>query len=201
MTKHESKDERQQQILQAAMQCFARKSYANTTMDEIAEASGLSKGSLYRYYNSKKDLFLAILQSYFDGITNEVDEILKTAQTQELKLKIALDSMNQIAVVPELQVLNSITLDFYSLTRFDEDVSEKLNTMLQMAIGIFEDIIQIGIESGEFNPVNARHYALILMGIGDGLGIYQMLGIKDYDYLETMSTMEDLIWQGLRKTS
>ncbi len=201
MTKHESKDERQQQILMAAMQCFATNSYANTTMDEIAEAVKLSKGSLYRYYKSKKDLFLAILQSYFDAMTEEVDHILQNADSQESKLKLALQEMNQIAIDPDLQALNSITLDFYSLTRFDEDVSEKLNAMLQLAIGIFEGIIQVGVDSGEFNAVNARHYALILMGIGDGLGLYQMLGIENYSYIETMSTMEELIWLGLRKTS
>ena len=52
-------------ILRSAADVFARRPYHAVLMDEVAEASGVGKGTLYRYFPSKRDLFLAVT---FDGI-------------------------------------------------------------------------------------------------------------------------------------
>ena len=49
---------REQQMLDAAVLTFARRGYAAASMDEIAEAAGVSKPLVYLYLNSKEDLFL-----------------------------------------------------------------------------------------------------------------------------------------------
>ncbi|MCK4832919.1 MAG: TetR/AcrR family transcriptional regulator, partial [Anaerolineales bacterium] len=54
--------ERKQQIFQAALACFGRKGYHLTTMDDIVQESGLSKGALYWYFEGKKELFLSLFQ-------------------------------------------------------------------------------------------------------------------------------------------
>jgi len=48
--------ERRAQIIEAALTCFTRKGYNNTTMDDVAAESGLSKGTLYWYFESKDNL-------------------------------------------------------------------------------------------------------------------------------------------------
>jgi AcrR family transcriptional regulator len=55
--------ERHAQIIKAALACFSRKGYTNTTMDDIVAESGLSKGSLYWYFDSKDDLFAQAVMS------------------------------------------------------------------------------------------------------------------------------------------
>ena len=57
--KPETLEERRAQILQAASTCFSRKGYHQTTMDDIVEEAGLSKGGVYWHFSSKKELFLA----------------------------------------------------------------------------------------------------------------------------------------------
>jgi len=61
-TKEITTAERRQQILSAAMNCFLAKGYHRATMDDIVAESGLSKGTLYWYFKSKKELFLALVQ-------------------------------------------------------------------------------------------------------------------------------------------
>src|SRR5215207_3423526 len=51
---------RREQILDAAMSCFARDGYRATSMDDIVRESGLSVGAIYSYFPSKEDLFSAI---------------------------------------------------------------------------------------------------------------------------------------------
>ena len=52
---------RKQEIYQAALTCFQQKGYHRATMDDIVVESGLSKGTLYWYFKSKKELFLSLV--------------------------------------------------------------------------------------------------------------------------------------------
>lgn len=63
--------ERRTQIIQAALVCFTRKGYNNTTMDDIVAESGLSKGTLYWYFESKDALFASALMSVFVDVGQE----------------------------------------------------------------------------------------------------------------------------------
>lgn len=56
--KEREKEARREEIITAAIGLFSEKGLNNTTMDEIAVASELSKGTLYLYYKSKEDLYL-----------------------------------------------------------------------------------------------------------------------------------------------
>ena len=61
-TRHDALSEfRCSQILTAARTVFAGKGYREATMDEIAEAAGVAKGTLYSYFPSKQDVYVAVL--------------------------------------------------------------------------------------------------------------------------------------------
>jgi len=64
MDKAKVAEERRSQILEAALRCFAHQGYHQTTMDDIVEESGLSKGTLYWYYESKKEIFLSVTENW-----------------------------------------------------------------------------------------------------------------------------------------
>jgi AcrR family transcriptional regulator len=54
--------QRQEQILRAAMEVFSRKGFAAATVPEIAGEAGVAAGTIYLYYPSKRDLFVAVIQ-------------------------------------------------------------------------------------------------------------------------------------------
>jgi len=54
---------RRSQILEAAFRCFAEKGFHAARMDDLVQASGLSKGSLYWHFESKEDVFLALFDA------------------------------------------------------------------------------------------------------------------------------------------
>ena len=53
--------EKKQQILDAALKVFVNKGYSDTRMNDIVIGSGMSKGAIYHHYNSKRDLFLDLI--------------------------------------------------------------------------------------------------------------------------------------------
>jgi AcrR family transcriptional regulator len=59
--KEREKEHRREEIVDAAQKIFFAKGLLNSTMDEIAEAAELSKGTIYLYYKSKEDLYLAVM--------------------------------------------------------------------------------------------------------------------------------------------
>ena len=84
----ELSEERQKQILDAAIMEFARHGFHQTRMEDIARASGLSKGAVYLYYKSKDAIIAALLRTLFawelrgaraivDGEGSATDRLLK----------------------------------------------------------------------------------------------------------------------------
>jgi AcrR family transcriptional regulator len=63
--------ERHAAILRGAAEAFARAGYAATSMEDIAAASGITKLIVYRHFDSKEDLYRAVLQRIFDRLAEE----------------------------------------------------------------------------------------------------------------------------------
>ncbi len=87
--------DKRRHILITAMRLFSSKNYNRTSMQEIADICGISKGSLYVYFKSKEDLLLNILQYYFQYIEDQImlveeDTSLSTREKfmKELEIKL-----------------------------------------------------------------------------------------------------------------
>lgn len=64
---------RRSQIIAAALTCFARAGYHATTMADVAEQAGVSKGTPYLYFPSKEALFITLHEEWGCGLTDRVD--------------------------------------------------------------------------------------------------------------------------------
>src|ERR1019366_2412447 len=70
--KHVVSEFRCSEILEAARSVFARKGFNAATVDDIAEAAGLAKGTVYIYFPSKRDVYLATLRQGLEALQEEV---------------------------------------------------------------------------------------------------------------------------------
>ena len=77
-------ERRKNQILDAASLVFSKEGFAKANTDQIAKAANLGKGTIYRYFNSKKDLFLSAVDRGLDKLR---DEILREVEKTEDPLK------------------------------------------------------------------------------------------------------------------
>src|SRR3954449_13192741 len=66
-------------LLEAALQVFAERGYRDSSVDDIAERAGYSKGALYWHFSSKDDLFFALLEERIDRPWRETIDLLATA--------------------------------------------------------------------------------------------------------------------------
>ena len=72
-------EDRRAQILEAAEVVFPSSGYASTTLQDVANQAGISSSSIYQYFESKEELFLALTDNLnFMGILNQITEVLVT---------------------------------------------------------------------------------------------------------------------------
>lgn len=72
-------EQRRAEILEAALGLFSSKGFHDTTMDEVANAAGVAKGTIYLYFQSKEHLLLALKRDFMQGLTDAVANIVADA--------------------------------------------------------------------------------------------------------------------------
>jgi AcrR family transcriptional regulator len=72
--REEKKRRTRKAILQAAVQLFGDKGYERTSIDELARAAGVGKGTIYSYFQTKSEIFLAFCEDELDHVYAEVAE-------------------------------------------------------------------------------------------------------------------------------
>jgi AcrR family transcriptional regulator len=86
-------DNKRDQILDVAAQCFAQQSYAAASMNDIAAAGGTSKARLYHYYDSKEAILFDLLDRYTQRLLALIGEAEATAQRRDLDDRAALHEL------------------------------------------------------------------------------------------------------------
>ena len=165
---HQAK--RREEILAAAGKVFDEYGYAATTMDAIAEAAGLSKGSLYNYFTGKEDLFEQVFLSFMGSSGDEVERLISGEPSARAKLERIFDFWAQ-----DLETIKSIsrlTLEFWATA-----AREKQGQIAAMFAELYDHwrrrlggIIADGIDRCEFIPqIDPSISASLIMAILDGL--------------------------------
>jgi AcrR family transcriptional regulator len=159
-------DERKSQIINAAEDVFTKKGFDEARMDDIAEETGLSKGTLYLYFKSKDDLIIAILDRMFQREFKQfenlnLDELSATDATWKITDLLAADLLRLLRLIP-------IVYQFLALAFRNKYVQAALKKYVNGYIDILLPIIQRGIDSGEFRQVDAREVAIAMGAVTEG---------------------------------
>lgn len=159
-------DERKNQILNAAELVFTKKGLDSARMDDIAEETGLSKGTLYLYFKSKDALIIAILERFFQGIFQLLNDRKKKPQS-------AIDAINQfteeaIRDYKRMLRLMPVAYEFLALAFRNKTVQKALSQYFKHFMDVLVPIIQQGIDSGEFRNVDPKETAIALGAIYEG---------------------------------
>jgi AcrR family transcriptional regulator len=85
------RDAKRQQILAAALEVFFKYGYKRVSMNEIAEAAGISRPGLYLHFSSKEEVFRAVIVQFADSLIEEISKGLPSRKTIEEKLRYAFE--------------------------------------------------------------------------------------------------------------
>jgi AcrR family transcriptional regulator len=168
----EAREERRQELVDAAWRCVARTGYHNLTIDDVCVEAGLSKGAFYTYFKQKLDLLVALLDedaaSLEDLISDVGDSHGSGAERIRRYLRAVLERSEDRAVV-------QMRADLWAEVRDDAAVqarfAETVRQRRAMVVGWIDDAIA----SGELVDIPSNAFASILLALADGLMLHNSI--------------------------
>jgi AcrR family transcriptional regulator len=174
MSRHPDTSEiRRNQILDAATKVFVRLGFQHARMDDIVEESGLSKGTLYWYFKSKEDIINAISRRLFTGELENLEGLLEAEGTVSERLMQLTNY--RVAGLKRMSNLVPIIFEFYAVAVHQQWVKQFIGEYFKHFRGLLEDLINQGIDRGEFYPVNAAETAISFASMYEGLTIHWLM--------------------------
>ncbi|WP_261129317.1 TetR/AcrR family transcriptional regulator [Bacillus sp. Marseille-Q3570] len=192
------KEEKIAVILDAAAQCFADKGFSETTVDDIAKASGTSKGSIYLYFSSKEEIFYSLNEKSAEQFL-EIKKQLAKQDNASAKLKYIFQHLISGSVGNE--DFNKISVQFEFWIYISRNDKEALFTeRVEMFTSLIKEIVEEGIEKGEFKEtIQVDDFSKLFWSIWDGI-LVQLLFHKDDSELKSMMRLyEQMVYQYLKK--
>ena len=188
---------RKEQILDAALNVIVKNGYHQSRMDDIVSTSGLSKGAIYWYYKSKKDVYLDLVNHWVNRYSNSLMKLPQKDTSSSKQLKNMFNTFfEQFENDP---VVFKALLEFWSLAGRDDDFNKKLEKVTHNFIQYLETIIQKGVKSGELKNVNPKITAMSIMVVIEGISwftLFKKNGVSAKEYTDTVS---EFILSGLIK--
>jgi TetR/AcrR family fatty acid metabolism transcriptional regulator len=159
-------EERKNQILEAATAVFARLGFHKARMDDIVDESGLSKGSLYWYFNSKDEIILAILNRMFERELSDLKNLPDMPGSAAERLERMVE--RAIVDIQGMLKLMPLAFEFLYLAFRRKIVQQALSQYVESYLALATPVIQQGIDRGEFHPVDVEQTALAIFAIIEG---------------------------------
>ena len=195
--KPETLAERKQHILDAALICFARKGYHQTTMDDIVHEAGLSKGGVYVHFDSKRALFQSLLTWSITQFTFDSEQTMPGSGTVPGRLKMMMRGMIESLSSQRFQEIGPLILEMWVQNLNDTEVKQTAVDLYDQYRRPLVQLIKIGIDDGSLRPVDARAMANILIAIPEGLMVQALVDEEGMDWQAVYNTLD--VWiDGLR---
>ncbi len=195
----EKQQKRKEQILHAAMRVLVKKGYDNSRIDDIVDESGMSKGAIYWYYKSKKDVYLDLVNYWvirYSAVLNHIVEDGRSA-TDELK-DLFQFFITQYETDP---VVFKALLEFWSLSGRDEDFNNKLQVVYSEFLHLIQKILEQGKKNNEFKNIDIETTALSIMINIEGMIWFTLFDMNNLTPRHYIQTITDFILAGLKKKS
>lgn len=136
-----------QKLIDIARQLFAKNGVANTTMNDIAVASGKGRRTLYTYFNSKEEVYSAVIESELERLSDKLDEV--AAMKMRPLDKVIELIYTHLIMIRETVVRNgNLRAEFFRNIWMVEKVRKKFD---DYEIDLFRKVYQEGKADGEFD--------------------------------------------------
>jgi AcrR family transcriptional regulator len=181
-------DERRQQLLAVACELFAHSGFHETSMDEIAEAAGVTKPVLYQHFPSKRALYAELLDDTGRRLLDRLAEATSRATSGRERVESGFRAYFEFAVGDR----SSFRLLFGTSIRNDPEFARTVDQVLEAAAATISTLIDLPASDDQ-----RRVIAYALVGMGESVGRHALTDL-DVDGDELAAWIAELAWFGLR---
>jgi AcrR family transcriptional regulator len=188
------KSDLREKIIQAAIESFAQTGFDRTKMEDIAKRLGLSKGTIYLYFNSKEDLFLAICEHYLKVMRDQQHSAIFSK-----KEDLVLDSEHFYENFRRLEqgkdrVMLEMVVESTRNSRLKKGMYEHRLKVYDAVVEHLNRQIEKGfIKKG----IDVNGLASAFVALYDGLTVSKMLGISEASNKKAWAAMVRAVMEGI----
>jgi AcrR family transcriptional regulator len=192
--KHDTADTRRR-ILTAASECFAKHGYDATGVAEICEQAGVTKGAFYHHFESKQEVFLALLEAWRAGL----DARLAGVQAERASMPQALHRMigEAISAFEAARGQVPLFLEFWSKASRDPLVWKGTIAPYRNYRVLLASLIEQGIAEGSLRAVDAQDTADMLLSIALGMLLQGLLDPEGADWVRVAEHSVNMLLEGV----
>jgi AcrR family transcriptional regulator len=190
-------EQTRQRVIEEAAKLFVRKGFHGTSIADLAQAVGLTKGALYHHFDSKDGLFYAVVKTVRDTWTAAVvRDVLKEGNALD-RVGTLLD--NHVRMVSENEILCMTMASLVAdMDDGDPAFADALVDVYSDLVSFIERIVQKGQDAGEVRPdLDAQLVALNVVGMLR-TSCCRILRRLEPDYGVRMDALKQMILAGLR---
>lgn len=169
LTRDQARKQTRERLLDAAADVFKRLGYNGASLEAVAEAAGYTKGAVYSNFDTKADLFMALLDRYVEA---EV-----AAQVEQFSGKTLDQVIDELDVIIERQITGDplwavLRMEFWLVASRDPEVRRRLvakaEPYRQLAGEMIDDMLA---REGRTAPFTGRELGILLNALATGLAI------------------------------
>lgn len=181
--------------MDAALKVIISKGYENSRMDDIVDLSSMSKGAIYWYYKSKKEVYLNLVNYWVIKYSTVINHIVEEDDSPAEQLKDVFEYF--ILQYEQDPSAFKALVEFWSLAGRDKDFQKKLDKVYSKFLEFLERIINKGVKSGEFKKLDVRITALSIMVNIEGIIWFTLFDAHGLSAREYINTITNFILSGL----
>ncbi len=190
-------DEKKKHISDKALEVFSSKGYYNTNMDDIAKACDIGRTTLYDYFKNKEAIFLYTMESFFDMVDGNIEEISKINTLDTIsKIKsifnVVFDAYMELAPM-SLMILDTWAILYRDKPELLGDTKIRMHKYREL----LSEILRAGVEKKEIKKLNPVSMGITLLSLIDSL-IFALQITKATDDINLFIKDVSLILDGLR---
>jgi AcrR family transcriptional regulator len=160
-------ENKRKHIIETAVKLFSEQPFHKVRLDDVAEAAGVGKGTVYIYFKNKEELYYSLV---YEGFASFVDQVQAKVRQPGLdavgKLRaIASGLVEHFISHPEMsQVMRTVAVP---------DASSSWDQKRKECAELIEKVIREGIAASQFSDSHPEHTALYLMGMARAVMLYE----------------------------
>lgn len=182
-------DARRAQLLEIAREVFVEDGYHGAAMEQIATRAGVTKPVLYQHFESKKELYLALLTEDMAGLQSRIETAIDDAESNPLRIKAGLSAYFEFIDANE----GSFHLLFRETLGAEPDFREVIERFRDAIAARIGKIIA---EDTSLPTPVSELLARGVMGLGESAAQW-WLERRSVDKEEVLKDLSDLAWRGL----
>ena len=183
-------------IIDAAVIVIAENGYHAAQVSKIAKQAGVADGTIYLYFKNKEDILISLFKEKMGMHVEKIQQQLEGKKRASEKLYTLIENhFSQLDADPHYAIVTQL-----ELRQTNRDLRLKINHVLKQYLNIIDDIVQTGMETGEFRQdLDLRIARQMIFGVIDEIATTWVMNDQKYKLKNLAPNVQTLLMNGFSK--